>query len=73
MLELVRQFYMQYITSVPRNRRKPPPPNFFNPRENAVYAAFLRRMIELAEGAELVKELRGEEVQRSAHNDKFFL
>lgn len=73
MLNFIREFYMRYISSVPSNKRKPPPPNFFNPRTSQPFALLLRRTVELAESAELLTEIRGEEVQRSAANAVFFL
>jgi hypothetical protein len=73
MLDLVKEFYTRYISSVPSNKRKPPPPNFFDPRKNRAYAVFLQRTVALAEGAELVTELRGDDIQRSSHPAEFFL
>ncbi len=73
MMELVRKFYTQYISRVPSNKRKPPPPNFFNPRSDPYYADFLQRTIALAESATLIAELGNPEIQRSPHNDAFFL
>ena len=52
---------------------KPPPPNFFDPRSNKDYAAFLKRTVAIAESAVLIQELREDEVQRSPLNTNFFM
>lgn len=73
MMTMASKFYSTYIAKVPSNKMKPPPPNFFNPRTNQEYAAFLQRTLRLAESATVVAELSGEEVQRSPLNTNFFL
>ena len=78
MLSISSKFYSTYISGVPSNRMKPPPPNFFDPRTNKDYAAFLKRTVAIAESAVLIQaiaesavliqELREYEVQRSPFN-----
>jgi len=73
MMAIASKFFTSYISKVPSNRMKPPPPNFFDPRKDKKYAAFLARTIQLAENATLIADLRGEEVQRSPLNAHFFV
>lgn len=73
MLSISSKFYNTYISGVPSNRMKPPPPNFFDPRTNKDYAAFLKRTVAIAESAVLIQELREDEVQRSPLNTNFFM
>ncbi len=73
MLSVSSKFYSTYISGVPSNRMKPPPPNFFDPRTNKDYASFLKRTVAIAESAVLIQELREDEVQRSPWNTNFFL
>lgn len=73
MMTIASKFFTSYISNAPSNRMKPPPPNFFDPRKDKKYAAFLARTIQLAEGSKLIADLRGEEVQRSPLNTNFFV
>ena len=73
MLELLKLFYTRFVSGVPSNKRKPPPPNFFDSRASPQYASFLRRTAELAADAQLLTELPEEVVQRSPYNTHFFL
>ncbi len=65
MLLFIEEFYVKYIQSVPSNKRKPPIENFFHPTQNKAYAKFLQDTKILAASAELVVELKHEEIQRS--------
>ena len=73
MMTIASKFFTSYISKVPSNRMKPPPPNFFDPRSDKKYAAFLARTIRLAESATLLVDLRGDEVQRSPLCTHFFV
>ncbi len=73
MLSIASKFHTTYISGVPSNRMKPPPPNFFDPRTNKDYAAFLKRTVAVAESAVLIEELREDEVQRSPLHTNFFM
>lgn len=74
------EFYTRYITSVPSNAMKPPPPRFLTPRSSILdgsqtlaYANFLQRTQLLASNAKLLALLADNQVQRSHLNAEFFL
>lgn len=56
----------------PRNKLRPPEPNFFQPQGNARYSNFLTRSLEISQQAVLIHELQGSEVQRSPFNTQLF-
>ncbi len=72
MLLFIEEFYVKYIQSVPSNKRKPPIENFFHPSQNKAYARFLQDSKTLAASAELVIELKHDEIQRSPLNSNYF-
>jgi hypothetical protein len=72
MLYFVETFYVRYIQSVPSNKRKPPPENFLHPQQDRTFALFLQRTKSIANSAELVSELKDEDIQRSPFRSNFF-
>ncbi|KAJ1409055.1 hypothetical protein B484DRAFT_195534 [Ochromonadaceae sp. CCMP2298] len=72
MLHLLRQFNRTYLTADP-TQQLCPPPNFLNPRSDALYRAFLDRTRALAACSRLLAELGAEEIQRSPHSADFFV
>jgi hypothetical protein len=73
MIDLVKEFYATYILQVPRNRRKAPPMNFFQPTGSVKYQQFLAMTKELAQQAEQIVELPNASIQRNSINTKFFV
>ena len=78
MLALTKEFYHKYVSSVKRNKLKPPPHNFFPPNgaSSSVcvkrYGDFFQRTAIIARSAELVGRLSAAEIQRSPVESSFF-
>ncbi len=73
MLLWAKEFNQQYILSVPSNKQKAPPENFFSPQTLPKYAAVLDKTINMAKSAICIAELSYEDIQRSPFNTQFFV
>jgi hypothetical protein len=78
MLALSKEFYHKYVSSVKRNKLKPPPHNFFPPNGASSsasvkrYGDFFQRTAHIARTAELVGRLSAAQIQRSPIDSSFF-
>ena len=79
MLSLTKEFYFTYVSSVKRNKRKPPPSNFFPPNgaSSSVcvkrYGDFFQRTAHLSRSADLLGRLSAAQIQRSPMESNFFV
>lgn len=73
MAGFMEKFYKGFISEIPSNKMKPPPVNFFNPKNTNGYEKLLKKTVFLAENAKLVKKLNSREIQRNELNSEFFL
>lgn len=71
MITLIEEFYVQYIQTPPRNKMKPPPPNYFT-MKNPNYQKLITLTLSLAKTIECIAQIPFEDIQRSNYNTHFF-
>lgn len=73
MMTLVKEFYCQFIKSVPSNRMKPPPINYSFPNNTKMYQQFIQHTIQIAQSAAVIATLDNSQIQRNEVNVERFL